>query len=215
MANVLFIDNFDSFTYNLVEEFRLLNHQVTVVRNSVELEQLIALALNADLIVLSPGPGGPLEAGNCLMLLEEVRGKKPVLGICLGHQLIASAYGMKVVRAPVPVHGKAALLNHVQSDCFASLTNPMVVGRYHSLMIDEVADGFDVLANVDDIIMAIFNRQDKMLGFQFHPESVLSTQGSELLERGVQLLLEGESSLSSEKLSESKLAQKNNIGSEL
>ena len=193
MARLLFIDNFDSFTYNLVDEFRCLNHQVTVIRNHVDIDDAERLALEHDAVIISPGPGNPQQAGICLSLVKRLAGNKPILGICLGHQLIVESFGGKVDRAPVPVHGKASLVNHNQSGCFANLPNPFNVGRYHSLIALDVPEGFEVTATVKDseqeLVMAVHHKEKKLLGFQFHPESVLTTQGSRLLEDSINMLL--------------------------
>jgi anthranilate synthase component 2 len=189
MANVLFIDNFDSFTYNLVDEFKSLDHQVTVVRNTIATDVLVELSQQHDLVVISPGPGDPQQAGNCLSFLTQVKGRVPVLGICLGHQLLIEQAGGRIGLAPLPVHGKTAALQHKQSHCFADLPNPLTVGRYHSLVALSVPDDFEVLATVDDLVMAIYQPKQRLLGFQFHPESILTTQGNQLLEQSIQLLM--------------------------
>ena len=189
MAKVLFIDNFDSFTYNLVEEFRLLNFTVTVVRNNIELDKLVLLAKQHDLVVLSPGPGSPADAGNSIALLAELSGQVPFFGICLGHQIIAQHAGARVSHAPSPVHGKVAQLNHSGSHCFKNFPQLLSVARYHSLIVDELPDDYICLATADNLIMAFYQPVKRLLGFQFHPESILTTHGSELLRQSVALLV--------------------------
>lgn len=189
MSKILFIDNFDSFSYNLVDEFELLGHELTVVRNHVELNTLTELALQSDLLVISPGPGSPQTAGNCLSLLARVIGKLPVLGICLGHQLIVEQQGGRTEKAPLPVHGKSAQIEHTGQHCFKGLSNPFNVGRYHSLVSQNVPSTFDILATVDSLVMSVFEPHKKLLGFQFHPESILTIEGSQLLANSIELLL--------------------------
>ncbi|NVJ61025.1 MAG: aminodeoxychorismate/anthranilate synthase component II [Gammaproteobacteria bacterium] len=194
MSKVLFIDNFDSFTYNLVEEFRLLNFDVTVVRNSVDISELTRIGLEHDLIVLSPGPGGPSDAGNSLQLLQELNGKVPFLGICLGHQIIAQFAGAEVSHAPMPVHGKVAVLKHNGEFCFSNLPREFNVARYHSLIVKELPKDFICLATTNQLIMAIYHPTKRLIGFQFHPESILTTRGALLLKQTVDLLVNSDSS---------------------
>ncbi len=189
MSKLLFIDNFDSFSYNLVDEFELLGHELTVVRNQVALDTLVELAQQSDLLVISPGPGSPQGAGNCLALLQQVVGKLPVLGICLGHQLIVEQQGGRTEKAPLPVHGKSALITHTGQYCFKGFNSPFSVGRYHSLVAQNVPESFEVLATVDSLVMSVYDRAKKLLGFQFHPESILTIEGSRLLANSVELLL--------------------------
>ena len=189
MAQILMVDNFDSFTYNLVDEFCCLDHQVTVIRNQVPLETAIELAEQSDLVVVSPGPGTPSESGICHPLLASLRGKIPFLGICLGHQLIIEQAGGTIARAEQPVHGKASLMTHDATHCFQGLDNPLRVGRYHSLLATDVPDDFLVLAQTNQEVMSVYHPGDRLLGFQFHPESILTTQGSRLLKQAVAELL--------------------------
>ena len=190
MARVLFIDNFDSFTYNLVDEFECLGHQINVVRNSVELDTLQTLAEQHDLLVISPGPGSPSDAGNCANLLNRIAGIIPVLGICLGHQLIVEVFGGKVGKAEEPCHGKSSMLTHHQEFCFENFDSPIQVGRYHSLTALQVPEGFKVLATSDDLVMSVYDPVRQLLGFQFHPESLLTTSGTQLLANSIHLLLD-------------------------
>ena len=189
MASVLFIDNFDSFTYNLVDEFCSLHHQVTVVRNNIPLDKAVSMALASDILVISPGPGSPQDAGICSEVIKQLNGVKPILGICLGHQLMVETFGGKVERAPVPVHGKIALIEHHQEYFFSSLPSPLAVGRYHSLIATKIPSGFEVLAQVNGLVMSVFDPQRRMAGMQFHPESILTTEGSRLLKQTIDYLL--------------------------
>ncbi len=192
MAKVLFIDNFDSFTYNLVDELEVLGHEVTVVRNSVAVDTLNDLADHHQLVVISPGPGNPQQAGNCMSFLKRLNYRKPVLGICLGHQLLIEFAEGQVGRAAKPVHGKSSLIEHSGDFCFNGLSSPLQVGRYHSLTALKLPKGFKVLAESDGQVMAVANLEKRLLGFQFHPESLLTTQGSRLLANSIEQLLKDE-----------------------
>ncbi|MGO4894529.1 aminodeoxychorismate/anthranilate synthase component II [Flavobacterium sp. W21_SRS_FM6] len=190
---VFLLDNFDSFTYNLVDELRSLGLELIVYRNSVPADFILqkmheqAATQNGDgqpkqvMLMLSPGPGNPSQAGSMLTLLDLVKGQFPVLGICLGHQAIVESYGGNIVRANQVMHGKSSLITHSGTDMFATLPQPLPVARYHSLMADNMPAELDVLADFNGIPMAVAHRQDRMLGFQFHPESILTSHGSQLL----------------------------------
>ena len=182
-AHIVLLDNFDSFTYNLVDQFRSLGHPVTVYRNSLTVEQMTQ-AINDKtnpVLVLSPGPGAPADAGCMPELIVHLKGKVPMIGICLGHQAIVEAYGGKVEGAGDIVHGKAAMMRHNQHPVFGELPNPLSIARYHSLVATQVPDSLKVVANVNDLVMAVTQDDDKVCGFQFHPESILTTQGAQLL----------------------------------
>jgi len=180
--HILLIDNLDSFSFNLVESFERLGMDVHVVRNSVDPARALAMAEeNGSLIVLSPGPGGPDDAGCCLELIGLALGRVPLLGVCLGHQAIVRQAGGKVVRALEPVHGKASQLEHDGSGPFAGLDTPVHVGRYHSLCTRDVPERFRVHAELDGMAMAISDRQAMQTGLQFHPESILTRDGDRIL----------------------------------
>ncbi len=191
MATILFLDNFDSFTYNLVDQFRTLGHQVRIYRNDCDLELLEknALAQPDTILALSPGPGTPAEAGNMLPLIQRLKHKVPMIGICLGHQALIEAFGGKVIHAGEVLHGKVSKIKHDEQAMFAHLNNPMPVARYHSLMGSDLPQELIVNAAYNDIVMAIRHRDLPVCGFQFHPESILTVQGSKLLEQSVQWLL--------------------------
>lgn len=191
MANILFLDNFDSFTYNLVDQFRVLGHQVKVYRNDCDLEQLVQTALNTPntVLALSPGPGTPQEAGILLPLIQRLKNTIPIIGICLGHQALIEAFGGKVVHAGEVLHGKVSKINHDGQAMFRDIANPMPVARYHSLMGSELPGELIVNADYNGIVMAIRHRNLPICGFQFHPESILTVQGSKLLEQSVEWLL--------------------------
>lgn len=191
--NIVLLDNYDSFTYNLVDELRALGQSLKVFRNSVDVSVIckeLASSPNS-LLLLSPGPGNPAQAGCMLRLIEEVQGKYPVLGICLGHQAIVQHYGGNIVRAPEVVHGKSSPVTHCADKMFAELPNPFPVARYHSLMAESVPEPLKVIANYQHIPMAVYHEADQMLGLQFHPESILTSQGSVLLQQSIQFLSKG------------------------
>jgi len=182
-AEIVLLDNFDSFTYNLVDQFRSLGYPVTIYRNSLSADQMEqALAeKNNPVLVLSPGPGAPADAGCMPELIKRVRGKVPMIGICLGHQAIVEAYGGKVEGAGDIVHGKSAMMSHSAHTVFGDLPSPLSIARYHSLVATEVPDSLTTVADVDGLVMAVTNDQDRVCGYQFHPESILTTQGAQLL----------------------------------
>ncbi len=183
-ANIVLIDNFDSFTYNLVDQFRASGHRVTIFRNQVSPE-VVACCLQESpeaVLVFSPGPGHPRDAGCMPELINKYRGKLPMIGICLGHQAIIEAYGGEVGSANEVFHGKASLIEHTGNAMFEGLPCPLQVARYHSLAGTEIPDALEVVARMDDTIMAVLNRADRVVGFQFHPESVMTPQGITLLE---------------------------------
>jgi anthranilate synthase/aminodeoxychorismate synthase-like glutamine amidotransferase len=182
MPRVLVIDNYDSFTYNLVQELGELGADLEVVRNdAATVDEL--LARGPDLVVVSPGPCTPNEAG---IALEAVRrfpeAGIPLLGVCLGHQALAQAFGGSVVRH-VPVHGKTTTITHDGRTLFTGLPSPVTVGRYHSLVVaEDVPDCFEVSATGGGVVMAIRHRELPAEGVQFHPESVLTDSGMQMLE---------------------------------
>ncbi|MGY4675811.1 aminodeoxychorismate/anthranilate synthase component II [Ursidibacter arcticus] len=191
MAHILFVDNFDSFTYNLVDQFRQLGHQVTIFRNDYPLNAFLERACNTEdcIVALSPGPGNPQEAGNLLAIIRGLAGKVPLIGICLGHQAIIEALGGEVVHTGTVLHGKVSRIEHDNQAMFLGINNPMPVARYHSLMGDKLPEELVVNARFGEIIMAVRHRTEKICGFQFHPESILTVEGSKLLKQSVEWLL--------------------------
>lgn len=187
---LLVIDNYDSFTYNLVQYLGELGQQVEVRRNdSVTIEE-IDLELKPDRIVISPGPGTPDDAGVSLEVIKRCAGKIPLLGVCLGHQSIGQAFGGKVVRAPQLMHGKASEICHDGKTIFVGLEDHFQAGRYHSLIVEResLPDCLEVSAYTpDNIIMGLRHRELKVEGVQFHPESILTTHGKQLLSNFLQL----------------------------
>ena len=179
----LLIDNYDSFTYNLFHFLGELGAEIEVRRNDA-LTAAEAVALAPQGIVLSPGPCDPDKAGICLELVELAAGKLPILGVCLGHQSVGQAFGGKVVRAPVPMHGKLSSIQHNGAGVFAGLPNPISATRYHSLVVDRdcLPDCLEVTAETEDgIVMGLSHRELPIHGIQFHPESIASEQGHALL----------------------------------
>ena len=180
--NVILIDNFDSFTFNLVESFERLGADVQVLRNTVPATDALRLAVDKNaLIVLSPGPGRPEDAGCMMELVGLAIGKVPVLGVCLGHQGIVLQAGGTVTRATAPVHGKASLLVHDGAGPFAGITEPVHVGRYHSLCTRDLPRRFRVHAEIEGMAMAISDPAAMQTGLQFHPESILTRGGDQIL----------------------------------
>ncbi|HFG1638136.1 TPA: aminodeoxychorismate/anthranilate synthase component II [Vibrio cholerae] len=187
MANILFIDNFDSFTYNLVDQFRSLGHVVTIYRNNISadvIEQALQ-QLDNPVVVLSPGPGAPSEAGCMPELLQRLKGKVPMIGICLGHQAIVEAYGGVVAGAGEIIHGKVSMMEHQNHAIYRGLPSPLAIARYHSLVATQVPSALTVTAEVNGLVMSVVNETDKVCGFQFHPESIMTTHGATLLANAI------------------------------
>ena len=179
---VLLIDNFDSFVFNLAESFQRLGAAVEVVRNTVPAARALDRArATGAMIVLSPGPGRPEDAGSCLEILALAKGQIPVLGVCLGHQAMVLEAGGPVTPAGEVVHGKASRLEHDGSGPLRGLPSPFFVGRYHSLCTRAVPPRFHVHARLDGMAMAISDPGARQVGLQFHPESILTPQGDRLL----------------------------------
>ena len=181
---VLFIDNFDSFTYNLVDDFCKRNCQARVYRADTELEQLKVLAdeFAPDLLVISPGPGTPDTAGVSLSAVGYFKDKLPILGVCLGHQVIVQYFGGKIGHAPQPMHGKPSRITHNQKGIFAGVENPLQAGRYHSLCVQKLPDCLQQTAEFEGIVMSVEHKQLPIFGVQFHPESILTPAGGKIIE---------------------------------
>lgn len=183
-ANVLLIDNLDSFSFNLVEAFERLGASVRVVRNTIAASQAVGMAMKMDAaILLSPGPGTPREAGCLLDVVALAKGRLPVIGICLGHQAIVEEAGGRVTRAPEPVHGKSWRVEHKARGAFAGLPNPLSVGRYHSLTTTDLPGRFtvDAVSAGDGLVMALSDLEARQVGLQFHPESILTPRGDRII----------------------------------
>ena len=181
---LLLIDNYDSFTYNLFHYLGQLGAEVVVKRND-EISAAEAIAMKPEAVVLSPGPCTPNEAGICLELIAEANGTLPILGVCLGHQAIGQAYGGKVVRAPLPMHGKLSRIHHTGRSVFRGLNNDFLATRYHSLTIapESMPADLEVTAvSEDGVIMGVMHKKHPVHGVQFHPESIASENGHALLQ---------------------------------
>jgi len=189
MTKTLVIDNYDSFTYNLVHFLGELGADITVVRNDkITLDEIAAMAPEA--IVLSPGPCTPNEAGVCLTLIDRFKGDIPILGVCLGHQAIGQAMGGDVIRAPHLVHGKTSKIRHTGKGVFRGLNNDFEATRYHSLIVqpDTLPEVLEVTATTDDgLIMGMQHKSLPVHGVQFHPESIASENGHALLQNFLNL----------------------------
>jgi len=182
---LLVIDNYDSFTYNLVQYLGELGETIEVRRNNRVTLDEIENSLRPEKIVISPGPGTPDDAGISLQVIERFAGKIPLLGVCLGHQSIGQAFGGKVVRAPELMHGKASEVSHDGKTIFAGLTDRFRAGRYHSLIVEKeslpACLEISAVTADNDIIMGLRHRELKVEGVQFHPESILTSEGKQLL----------------------------------
>ena len=181
---LLVIDNYDSFTYNLVQYLGELGATVEVRRNDRVTPDEIENHLRPERIVISPGPGTPNDAGITLDVIQRFAGKVPLLGVCLGHQAIGQAFGGKVIRAPELMHGKASKVSHDGKTIFAGLNDGFLAGRYHSLIVERESLPLclEISAHTgDDIIMGLRHRELKVEGVQFHPESILTSDGKQLL----------------------------------
>jgi anthranilate synthase component 2 len=185
MKKILVIDNYDSFTYNLVQYLGELGAQVTVWRND-QFELSDIAALEPDGIVVSPGPCTPNEAGHSVAVIKEYGPSKPVLGVCLGHQSIGAAFGAKVERAPKIMHGKTSDVTNDGTGVFGGLPNTVTVTRYHSLIVRDLPEVLTVNAWVDEagerVVMGLRHRDYPVWGVQFHPESVLTETGKQMLQ---------------------------------
>lgn len=191
MSKVFFLDNQDSFTYNLVEELRCLNIDVVVYRNNIDanfiFDQMMVAKENNEkpVLFLSPGPGEPSQAGCMMTLIKLCVDQFPIIGICLGHQALAEAFGGKVTLAGETVHGKSSIIDVTDHEIFNNVTAPVRVARYHSLIANELPSNFELIANFENMNMGMVDAKRKLVGFQFHPESILTTQGSDILKNSI------------------------------
>ncbi len=180
---VVLVDNYDSFTYNLAQALQVLGAEVSVFRNdAVTVDEVEAMSFTH--VIISPGPGVPANSGMVLDLIPRLAGRAPVLGVCLGHQALGQAFGARLVRAPRPVHGKTSRIEHDGRTIFAGLENPFTATRYHSLLLEResVPDCLEVTAQTDDgLVMGIRHATLPIEGVQFHPESILTPEGDNLM----------------------------------
>jgi para-aminobenzoate synthetase component II len=185
---ILLLDNYDSFTYNLAQFLGQLGEKLEVVRNDqITLDEIAAR--KPDRIVISPGPGTPDDSGICLDVIRRFSGQVPILGVCLGHQAIGQAFGGKVIRAPEIMHGKTSRIHHDSKTIFKNLPQDFVATRYHSLIVEEKSfpAELEISAKTDGIIMGLRHRHMRVEGVQFHPESVLTDVGMQLLKNFLSL----------------------------
>ncbi len=186
---ILLLDNYDSFTYNLAQYLGELGCQVEVHRNDrISVEQIARR--KPERIVISPGPCTPQEAGISVEIIQKLAGKVPILGVCLGHQAIGAAFGGKIIRAPKLFHGKTSQIRHDGSGVFRGLPNPFTATRYHSLIVERKSLPADLQVTAetdDDIIMGMQHKHYPLMGVQFHPESVLTDSGKQLLKNFLSL----------------------------
>lgn len=181
---LLVVDNYDSFTYNLVQYLGELGAEMKIVRNDEVSVDAVDAELRPERILISPGPGTPDDAGISLGLIERFAGRVPILGVCLGHQAIGQFYGGEVVRGPEPVHGKPVEIRHDGRTIFSDIPNGFAAGRYHSLVVDResVPACLEVSAeSPDGLVMGLRHREFTIEGVQFHPESILTEHGKQML----------------------------------
>ncbi len=181
---VLFIDNFDSFTYNLVDDFCKRSCEAKVYRSDTALEELkqVADEFDPDLLVISPGPGNPDTAGVSLSAIDYFKDRLPIFGVCLGHQAIVQYFGGKIGHAPEPMHGKPSRVTHNGKGIFAGIENPLQAGRYHSLIALNLPGCLEKTAEFEGIIMGVQHKELSIYGVQFHPESILTPAGGKVIE---------------------------------
>ena len=193
MRKVLFIDNFDSFTYNLVDDFCKRNCLAKVYRADTAIEDLKQLAdeFGPDLLVVSPGPGTPDTAGVSLSAIDYFKDKLPIFGVCLGLQVIVQYFGGKIGHAPKPMHGKPSKVTHNQKGVFAGVENPLQAGRYHSLCVLELPDCLEKTAEFEGIVMGVRHKGLPIFGVQFHPESILTPAGGKIIENILLIAMAG------------------------
>ncbi len=187
---LLVIDNYDSFTYNLVQYLGELGARIEVRRNDAVSIEEIETRLKPEKILISPGPGTPDDAGISLRILERFGEKLPILGVCLGHQAIGQFFGGRVVRAPAPVHGKPVKISHDGKTVFSGLEKEFQAARYHSLVVERqsLPDCLEIsAASPDGLIMGLRHKTHKIEGVQFHPESILTGEGKKLLQNFLNL----------------------------
>jgi anthranilate synthase component 2 len=179
---ILLIDNYDSFTYNLYQYLAEYTDVLVYRNDHISLDDIYGLKPKA--IVISPGPSVPENAGISISVVKEFKDKLPILGICLGHQVIASAFGTKVIRAPIPMHGKVSLIYHDRNPIFDGIENPFQATRYHSLVVDIDTLHYDLKViswTLDKLIMGIQYKDNPVYGLQFHPESIFTPSGKDII----------------------------------
>lgn len=192
MANIVLLDNIDSFTYNLVDQLRSHKHQVWIYNNRLPKSVIINKLNNTinPILMLSPGPGTPENSGCMMKLIKELRGYFPMIGICLGYQAIVQTYGGRILQSTEIFHGRSSLIYHDTLAMFLGITNPLLVGRYHSLIGIDIPSDLKINAYYNNCVaMAVRNDLDRICGFQFHPESILTTYGTQLIHQTIKWAL--------------------------
>ena len=191
-VKVLFIDNFDSFTYNLVDEFAKRQCVTRVYRANTPIAELVRCAdeFKPDILVISPGPGNPDSAGVSLEAVDTFKGRLPIFGVCLGHQVIVQYFGGVVGHAPCVMHGKPSRLTHTGKGLFDGLENPLQAGRYHSLCAVTLPECLETTAMYETIVMGIQHNEYPIYGVQFHPESILTPTGGKIIENMLKIAQE-------------------------
>lgn len=188
---ILFLDNFDSFTYNLVDEFCKRGCIAKVYRSDITEEKLreISQQFATDMVVISPGPGNPDSAGVSLWAVDYFKDKLPILGVCLGHQVIVQYFGGLIGKCDVPVHGKGSRISHDGTGIFQGIENPMQVGRYHSLCVEKLPLCLNKTAGYEGIVMGVKHVDLDIYGVQFHPESILTPGGGKIIENMINIVI--------------------------
>lgn len=184
MTNIILLDNIDSFTYNLVDQLRDNKCKVLVYNNTLPISVILdsLKIITKPILMLSPGPGYPSQSGCMMQLIKNLKGHIPIIGICLGYQAIIESYGGKISESKEIFHGRTSLIYHDTLAMFSNMPNPLLVGRYHSLIGSHIPDVLKINAYYNKYIaMSVRNDTDKICGFQFHPESILTTYGTQLI----------------------------------
>ncbi|MCS5708178.1 aminodeoxychorismate/anthranilate synthase component II [Candidatus Berkiella cookevillensis] len=188
--HIILIDHFDSFTFNLVDLFKKKNFMVTVIRADMSFKNACSYLNNPDyqaVLVLSPGPGNPTEASLAIKLIQHYYSTLPILGVCLGHQIIAYALDGSIEQHTQPLHGKAVYIDHNRAGLFENIPTPLQVGRYHSLFVKNVPSRLSITATYDNMIMGFCHKDYPVYGLQFHPESILTPQGSGIIDNFLEI----------------------------
>lgn len=188
MINIILLDNIDSFTYNLVDQLRDNQCQVLVYNNTLPISIILnsIKTMKNPILMLSPGPGFPNNAGCMMQLIKQLKGKIPIIGICLGYQAIITSYGGCISKSQEIFHGRTSLIYHDTLAMFSNIPNPLSVGRYHSLIGSYIPDSLKINAYYNKkTAMAVRNDSDRICGFQFHPESILTTHGTQLINQTI------------------------------
>ncbi|CAD83489.1 anthranilate synthase component II [Candidatus Blochmanniella floridana] len=188
MVNVILLNNLDSFTYNLVDQLRSNNHQVSVYSSQLPISVIMEALININnpILILSPGPGIPKHSGCMMYLIKQLKGRIPIIGICLGYQAIIQLYGGHISQSTEIFHGRSSLIYHDQLGMFTDIPNPLLVARYHSLIGIDIPNNLKINAYYNTkTAMSVRNDHDRICGFQFHPESILTAHGTQLINQTI------------------------------